>query len=329
MNTYTETSSDIASRRRLAAFTVGAAAAVSIALSLMSIGLFITRIGFSGSFDPNSILIANFASLIGPALLLVFAPMIARGRSGAAAAAVVICGVLAVGSVVSLLFHTLQFGDRFDARSLIASVIPGLLRIALMAVAFIFALRLWTVVRVMWPDPSQVAAAKSAWFRARVALVVSWALLVPAAGIPLVFGLILYLEDPKLTNIGGGIGLILLIFGGIVTAFGIWLFLLWLRLRRRGPIVARSTAWQIFSMLLMMVLFGGSTHAAAGPGVFFGMLPTAIVAWILIELMHASIARREGAPVGGFDVVTNEQEIPMATAATPPPLPGQFWQAKN
>lgn len=326
MTAYAATDSEVVSRRRLAAWTVGAAAAVSIALSLMSIVLFVTRIGVGRSFEMQSIFIANIASLLGPVLLLIFAPMIARGRCGAAAAAVVICGVLAVGTVVSMFFFTLQFGNRFDARSLIASVIPGLLRTALMTVAFIFALRLWAVVRAMWPDPAQVAAAKSAWFRARVALVVSWALLVPAAGIPLVFGLILYLEDPKLTNIGGGIGVILLMFGGIVAAFGIWLFFLWLRLRRRGPIVARSTAWQIFSMLLMMVFFGGATHSAGDSGVFFGMLPTAMLAWILIELMHASIARREGAPTGGFDVVTNDQEIPLATAATPPPLPGQFWQ---
>ncbi|GEM_PF-5846734 len=311
-------------RRRLAVVLRVGAIAMIIAGLIVPVVASVTLTRSVPSYFVRSMVMASLVSLVVPILLLIVSPGVARGGGGAMAAALVLSCLqtgrgLGGGAFLLLQYNVIPVGW---------SMLPNLVLLAVAGYMAVASIRLWLRERRLWPEPRRIVTARAAWKRARVALVIAWALIYLFAAACVVLGIMLFLEDPK--GMGGGIGIVLLVFGALVTAAGVWLMILWIRLRRRGPIVARSTAWQIASILALWLLISSAGQGEMVIVSIFAAIPTAALAWMLIELLHASLARNASGDgvIGGFDVVALDDNIPIAQVAEaqPPPLPTRLGQ---
>lgn len=297
---------------------VGAIALIAATIAMPVLTAATMRATMPGYYA-RSIFSASLISLVVPILLLIISPGVARGSGGALATALVLTCLQTVRGLAGIGFALLTYGVIPAGWR----VLPNLVLLAVAGFMAVAAIRLWWRERSLWPEPLRIATARAAWKRARVALVIVWALTYLLAAASLALGAALYLDDPN--GMGGGIGIMLLIFGALVTAAGVWMMILWMRLRRRGPIVARSTAWQVVSILALWLLASSAGQGDVFAISIFAALPTAVLAWMLIELLHASLARNasgEGG-IGGFDVIALDDNIPIAHVAghQPPPHP--------
>ncbi|MCS7034193.1 MAG: hypothetical protein NZ561_09385 [Phycisphaerae bacterium] len=252
--------------------------------------------------------------LIGPLLLLAFAPGVITGRAGAIAAVLVIAGVSAAQWLLAV------------GEALIASDSPraGMLLKRLLAAGIALAI----VIPVAWlwrqecsrqPEAHRITAARSARFRARVAIFLCCLLGATVAAMLFVPGVIYFASNPH--GFGRGVGIIFVCVATAVAGGALWLLWLLQRLRRGGPQVGRSSAWQIALMLAAWLLLSGSAGVAWPEPLVRGilMIPTAVLCWALIELLHGSLDSNRGQTPAAFEVLQRAGPPPEAWVGSQAP----------
>ncbi len=299
---------------------IGSIALLAFALGMSALSL-MTVVGSAWPGVLPAIMVGMIGAAIAPTLLLIFSGGVARGGGGATGLSLVLTYLIAARALGTMLIAL----TRLQYIPFTEAFLPGLIVFAIAVWMAVTTTRLWLRERTIWPDVARIHYARLAWRRARVAMTIVWSLVLVLGLLFAGLGTLFYFEDPR--GMAGGIGIIFVIFSAVPLAVATWTFILWLRLRRRGPIVARSTAWQIASMLFLWTLLTSATQgtnfsvAGRGASSIVALIPTGVLVWMLTELLHASLARNAtgGRSFGGFDVVALDEQIPIADIARPPP----------